>query len=239
METTKPHSNHIPGPLLHIENVGKKMGSVSAPVYNIISARKDAELLKMMFSKLGEGDVAPRWIFVPTGLHLIASAELVKSSLRHQNEYINSITAIAVEGITEEVMNTGGRMGGSVEQDISHHCMGLESIERTTLLSQRGRWLLIVKKEHQNTIREHLMKNIFPYLEETGQCNVHGVPPCIAGGLIGPTTVGNYAAVLTSNLTTNAKAPQDESFNRGHNPKRRHIIPVVTCENNPPPNSKP
>ena len=76
------------------------------------------------------------------------------------------------------------------------------------------------------------MKNIFPYLEETGQCNVQGVPPCIAGGLIGPTTVGNYAAVLKSNLTPNAKPPQEESLNRGHQHKRRHIIPVVTCENN-------
>ena len=114
-----------------------------------------------MFSKLGEGSVAPRWILVPTGLHLIASAELVKSSLRHQNEYINSITAIAVEGITEEVMNTGGRMGGSVELDISTQCMGLESIERTTLLSQRGRWLLIVQKKHQDAIRNHLMKIFF------------------------------------------------------------------------------
>ena len=208
----------------------KKMGSVSAPVYNIISARKDAELLKMMFSKLGEGPVAPRWIFVPTGLHLIATAELVQASLRHQNEYINGITAIAVEGITEEVMTTGGCMGGSVELDINSNCMGLESIERTTLLSQRGRWLLVVKKQHQDAIRKYLMKHLFPYLEKTGQCDVQGVPPCIAGGLIGPTTVGNYAAVLTSNLTSNAKSPPDESLNRSNQNKRRHVIPVVTCE---------
>ena len=76
------------------------------------------------------------------------------------------------------------------------------------------------------------MKHIFPYLEETGKCNVQGVPPCIDGGLIGPTAVGNYADVLKSNLTPNAKYPKDESLNRGHQYKRRHIIPVVTCENN-------
>ena len=226
-------------PFFTLKMAVRKMGAVSAPVYNIISARKDAELLKMLFSKLGEGEVAPRWIFVPTGLHLIATAELVKSSLRHQNEYINGITAIAVEGITEEVMNNGGRMGGSIELDIANNCMGLESIERTTLLPQRGRWLIVVQKQHQDEIRNYLMKHVFPYLEETGQCHVQGVPPCIAGGLIGPTTVGNYADILKSNLTHNAKSPQDESLNRGYGYKRRHIIPVVTCENNPTQVSKP
>ena len=47
----------------------RKMREVSANVYNIISAKKDAELLKMLLSKLGEGENTPRWIFVPTGLH--------------------------------------------------------------------------------------------------------------------------------------------------------------------------
>ena len=84
-----------------------KMRDVSANVYNIISAKKDAELLKMLLSKLGEGENTPRWIFVPTGLHLISSPALVKASLRHQNEYIDSVTAIPVEGITEPMMKQG------------------------------------------------------------------------------------------------------------------------------------
>ena len=66
-------------------------------------------------------------------------------------------------------MNNGGRMGGSIELDIANNCMGLESIERTTLLPQRGRWLIVVQKQHQDEIRNYLMKHVFPYLEETGQ----------------------------------------------------------------------
>ena len=106
----------------------RRMGDTSSMVYNIISAKKNAELLKMLFSKLGEGTHKPRWIFVPTGLHLIASPNLVKSSLCHQNEYIQSITTIALEGITEETMLTGGEHGQSIEQSLRSAVPGVESI---------------------------------------------------------------------------------------------------------------
>ena len=48
-----------------------------------------------------------RWTFVPTGIHLIDSVDIVKSTLRTQNEYCNSITSIAIEGIPELTMELG------------------------------------------------------------------------------------------------------------------------------------
>ena len=83
----------------------------------------------MLFYKLGEGINKPRWIFVQTGLHLIASPNLVKSSICHQNEYIQSITSISLEGITKANMQTGGENGMSIEDSIHRAVPGLESIE--------------------------------------------------------------------------------------------------------------
>ena len=206
----------------------RRMGDTSSMVYNIISAKKDAELLKMLFSKLGEGTHKPRWIFVPTGLHLIASPSLVKSSLCHHNEYIQSITTIALEGITEETMFTGGVNGQSVAQSIRSAVPGLESIEKTLLLKQRGRWLLVVKKQHQAEIRNYLIHHLIPSLEQLAVNTIPGVPVSIAGSLISPGTVGNYAQTLHQQLTPNSKDPSNDKFKKCKNVQKRNNFPIFT-----------
>ena len=129
-----------------LKHTTRKMQDVSANVLNVISAKKDAELLKMLFSKAGE-TFAQKWIFVPTGIHLLTSPGLVKAYLRQQNEYCATIKSIAVDGITEKAMMSGGTNGTSLKQEIRTNCQGLESIEKTSQMNQRGRWFLIVKKK--------------------------------------------------------------------------------------------
>ena len=73
-------------PFFTLKHTTRKIKDVSANVLNLISAKKDAELLKMLFFKAGE-EFAQNWIFVPTGLHLLTSPGLVKAYLWQQNEY--------------------------------------------------------------------------------------------------------------------------------------------------------
>ena len=127
-----PNADTTNVPFFTLKVSMRKMRDVSSNVYNIISAKKDAELLKMLLSKLGEGANTPRWIFIPTGLHLISSPALVKASLRHQNEYVESLTAIPVEGITETMMKQGDMNNAPVEKQLFSNCPGIESIERTS-----------------------------------------------------------------------------------------------------------
>ena len=49
-------------PFFTLKHTTRKMQDVSANVLNVISAKKDAELLKMLFSKVGE-EFAQKWIF--------------------------------------------------------------------------------------------------------------------------------------------------------------------------------
>ena len=86
----------------------RKMKDSSAAVLNIISAKVDAELLKMLLSRAGETFSDQRWTFVPTDKHLIDSVDIVKSALPTQNEYCNSVTSVAIEGIPEMTMLSGG-----------------------------------------------------------------------------------------------------------------------------------
>ena len=71
-------------PFFTIKTGVRKMKDFSS-VLNIISAKVDAELLKMLLSRAGETFSNQRWTFVPTGMHLIDSVDIVKSALRTQN----------------------------------------------------------------------------------------------------------------------------------------------------------
>ena len=78
-----PHEEVDALPFFTLKNTTRKMQDVSANILNVISAKKDAELLKMLFSKAGE-EFAQNWILVPTGIHLLTSPGLVKAYLRQQ-----------------------------------------------------------------------------------------------------------------------------------------------------------
>ena len=91
-------------PFFTLKTGVRKMKDSSASVLNIISAKVDAVILKMLLSRAGEIHPAQRWTFVPTGIHLIDSVDVVKSALRTQNEYCHRVTLVAIEGIPELTM---------------------------------------------------------------------------------------------------------------------------------------
>ena len=122
----------------------------------------------MLLSKDGEKNPDNRWTFVPTGIHLIESPDIVKSALRTQNEYCANVTAVTIEGITEQMMFNGGPQGATIEALIRANCEGLVSIERTTHLNSRGKWHFLVQIQHQHTVRHYILQHIIPDLERNG-----------------------------------------------------------------------
>eukprot|EP00957_Ditylum_brightwellii_P134499 10253503-Ditylum_brightwellii.AAC.1 len=80
--------------------VGKKR--VEACVFGIECGKEDVGYLKTLLSLGYELNVISTGTFIPTAYHLITSAESYKAALRGQNEYINNMTAVAIEGIHKD-----------------------------------------------------------------------------------------------------------------------------------------
>ena len=76
-----PDDDELSVPFFTIKTGIRKMKDSSAAVLNIISAKVDAKLLKMLLSRAGQTFSDQRWTFVPTGMHLIDSVDIVKSAL--------------------------------------------------------------------------------------------------------------------------------------------------------------
>ena len=226
-----PEDEDLSVPFFTIKTGIRKMKDSSAAVLNIISAKADAELLKMLLSRAGETFTNQRWTFVPTGMHLIDSVDLVKSALRTQNEYCNSVTSVAIEGIPELTMQTGGLNGEHMEVTLKKSCKGLHSIEQTNQLSSRGKWHFIVEKVHAAKLRHYLINTVIPELEENGLPVINGIVAGVAGSLMGTTTVGNYATILKKNLTTASVDFTQDNYNSVRPRKRHQIIPTYGREN--------
>lgn len=122
------------------------MKNTSATVLNIINAKVDAELLKMLLSRAGEKFPNQRWTFVPTGIHLIDSIDIVKSALRTQNEYCNSITSVAIEGIHELTMQSGGINWEHMEVSLKNIARSYRSSNVLINYILVEKWHFIVKK---------------------------------------------------------------------------------------------
>ena len=227
-----PDDDKLSVPFFTIKTGIRKMKDSSAAVLNIISAKVDAELLKMLLSRAGETFSDQRWTFVPTGMHLIDSVDIVKSALRTQNEYCNSVTSVAIEGIPEMTMLSGGINGEHMEVSLKKSCEGLHSIERTNQLYSRGKWHFIVEKVHADKLRHYIINTVIPDLEENGLPVINGIVAGVAGSLMGTTTVGNYAEVLKKNLTSTSVDFSQDSYNSVRARKRQHIIPTYGRENN-------
>eukprot|EP00957_Ditylum_brightwellii_P167559 12755928-Ditylum_brightwellii.AAC.1 len=79
---------------------GKKR--VEACVFGIECTKEDAGYLKTILSLAYEYNVITTGTFIPTACHLITSVESYKAALRGQNDYINNMTAVAIEGIHKD-----------------------------------------------------------------------------------------------------------------------------------------
>eukprot|EP00957_Ditylum_brightwellii_P095980 7312808-Ditylum_brightwellii.AAC.1 len=93
MEKHKPNwkEEYIPIPKFHLNTTmhqfGNGVGRVASTVLAMECAAEDAGYLKMLLNKLYMGGKPQYGIFIPTGYHLVTSADKFKAALRKQNTF--------------------------------------------------------------------------------------------------------------------------------------------------------
>eukprot|EP00957_Ditylum_brightwellii_P143899 10965461-Ditylum_brightwellii.AAC.1 len=112
-------------------------------------AAEDAGYLKLLLNQLYTNRKPQFGIFVPTGYHLVTSAEDFEAVLRRQNAFLQSVNAAAVNGISDNAMWEYIKLNGDATSlgDFLNEVEGLESIERTNKTEKEGKCFFIYKKE--------------------------------------------------------------------------------------------
>ena len=96
-------------PKFHLETSLRKWGVIHVEVISIHCSQEDAQYLKMLFAEASSQGLILKGLFIPTGLHLIEGKEVVKQLLEEQQNYIQRVTSVQIEGISVRDMygNTG------------------------------------------------------------------------------------------------------------------------------------
>jgi hypothetical protein len=136
-------------------------GRVSTNVILIECAQEDALVIKLVFSRLYKSEEIQdkRGIFVPSGIHLMENPAIYRALLRKQNQYLSNITAVIIEGLKYEslacqvtVNNQTGTMGELFESAANV----IESMEKTNLTEEKGKWILVCTKDKMQQVCEFI-----------------------------------------------------------------------------------
>ena len=98
-------------------------------------------------------------LFVPTGLHLIKSSEVVYNLLTEQKAFLQKVTSVQLDGISTTEMYKQDKEGRNIEQ-ILFEGPGVHTIEKIYQTNYRGSWLLIVDGTRLQELNKYITENV-------------------------------------------------------------------------------
>ena len=127
---------------------GVAKGRVYAMVVNIETRLEDAQYLKELLRAAMQQQTLRR-VFIEAGIHLSDSPKQMISHLSRQNEYPDSVRAIPLMGIREEVMEKIVEKHGKIKTAKIHlqNFLGVKRIEKTSQTASLWKWLVLANKD--------------------------------------------------------------------------------------------
>ena len=83
-------------PKFHLENSTRKWGVIKSEVLSINCTKEDAKYLKYLFAEASSQNLFNKWLFVPSGIHLMEGKEVMHGLLTEHNEFVDTLTSFMV-----------------------------------------------------------------------------------------------------------------------------------------------
>ena len=137
----------------------RKWGQIQTEVLSIECAKVHAQYMKYLISTAVETNLLNGCLFVPIGIHLMKSSEVLANLLRQHNHMIANLTTFEVYGIypQHDNTNTEETRNQSIINTIKSSPM-IHKMERTSNTEDRGIWTIIVEKSNEGSTRSFLEK---------------------------------------------------------------------------------
>jgi molecular chaperone GrpE (heat shock protein) len=185
---------------------------VEAAVIVIETADKDAQYLKTILNFGYENKYLVHGIFVPTGIHLTTNPAVYKGLLRQQNNFVNSLLVLAIEGLSEEATMQEIEIDGKVT-NIGEYIMahtGMVGLERTGRTSEIGKWFLLYTANAKDTV-DTIIDDKLPIIFKSQIDNAHNIEGYLAPRRTNArlTTTTSYADTLKNMIITTENNSKD------------------------------
>eukprot|EP00957_Ditylum_brightwellii_P152740 11626580-Ditylum_brightwellii.AAC.1 len=123
--------------------MGDAPDQVETAALKILFAEKDGTYIKALFSWTCEYEGCPRGLFLPARGWLVTSPASYKALLKQHNNYLNTNTVIALEGLHPNVLDKEIAVSNknvSVQDYLIKQPKVIESMECTNLSNEKGKW---------------------------------------------------------------------------------------------------
>ena len=213
-------------------------------------AATDAKYLKALLSSVYVNQEYKRGMFVPSGMHLMESPQVLCNLLRRHNKYLKTTSAVPIFGLNEDALQTNIILENGDELDmedfISQYVPEIESIERTNKTKANGKWFLVcrqTKTQHVYNFVDETLPDMYKRfvaaddLHPGFACPTR-IPPqtTTTRNKAPPKIVGSYAAVLRAYSVNPQEddntADNNTEFNKAPERPRKRQAVQLTFDNN-------
>ena len=144
-------------PPFEVRLVLRKWGQIQTEVLSIECAKIHAQYMKYLISTAVEKKLLQGCLFVPIGIHLMKSLEVLANLLRQHNHIIVNLRTFEVYGIhpQHDTTHTEDNKNQKLIDKIKSSNL-IHKMERTSSTEDRGIWTIIVQKSNEERARKFL-----------------------------------------------------------------------------------
>ena len=115
--------------------------------------------------------------FIPYEVSKVWNHEEYINVYYHQNEYIENVGAIPIQGLPEEIMESAHPTGNTLHQQLLKHSK-IQSIEKSGM-PQVARWWVLTKESDREEVTQYLNADFSDYINQEYCITSHDYsPPC-------------------------------------------------------------
>ena len=131
----------------------RKWGQIRTEVISIECVKTQAKYMKYIVSTTVEQKLVDDCLFIPIGIHLMKSSEVLSNLLRQHNKFVADTETFDVFGIYPETLEKiMGKNNTTLLQEMENTGY-FKKMERTPVTDTRGIWTMVVKKNQSGACK--------------------------------------------------------------------------------------
>ena len=128
-------------------------------VLSVHCKNEDATYLKYALAEASSQGLLDKGLFVPTGIHLMESKEVMLQLRKEHQEFLAKVTSIHMGGISYDEMKSPGTFKENLQIFVLQ-CKGVLAVEPTYQTDTKGSWTLVVERKEITRITNFISSNI-------------------------------------------------------------------------------
>ena len=155
-EWKRRNNNSTLIPKFKIQTGVRKWGQIHTEVLNVECAKKEAQYLKYLLSCAVEQELLYDCVFIPIGIHLMKSSNVLSSLLRQHNQLLMSLRTFDIYGLFPTMLQKTTKENKESILTKINECGMIKRMERTSVTEAKGIWTVVVEKDNVEASKRFL-----------------------------------------------------------------------------------